>query len=117
MEIYNRTDFINYHEISELTSSFKNYAIKLVQKMKYTFLPLLIGIFNIKFLGKNKIIILYRNPLYFSISADSRFSHCSNFPIENAEKPKKSKNSIIDIKETEKDNIKVNDADYEEILT
>ena len=117
MEIYNKADFINSHEISELTSSFKNYALKLVQNMKYTFLPLLIGIFNIKFLGKNKIIFLYRNPLYFSTSPNSRFSKCTTFNIENADRPKKSKNSIIDIKETEKDNIKLNDADIEEIIT
>ena len=114
MEIYNRTDFINSQEINELTSSFKTYALKLVKKMKYTFLPLLIGIFNIKFLGKNKVIVLYRNPLYLSINYDPRSTY---FNIENGERPKKSKNSIIDIKEIEKDNIKVSDADYDEIKT
>ena len=118
MEIYNRTDFINSDEISNLTSSFKTYVLKLVKHTKYTFLPLLIGIFNIKFLGKNKIIVLYRNPLYFSTSVNSLFNKFSNFDIEKVDRPKKSKSNsnIIDVKEVEKD-IKVNDVDYEEIKT
>ena len=118
MEIYNKTDFINYKEISELTQLFKNHVLNNVKEMKSTFLPLLIGIYNIKFLGNDKIIIIYRNPLYFTNF--SRFNNWINFYItEAAEKTKKpivTKNDIIDIDEIEiKDNIKLNDSDYEEI--
>ena len=118
MEIYNKSDFIHYNQIMELTSSFKQYLLKKIKTMECTFLPLLIGIYNIKFLGKNKIVVLYRNPLYFS-----NFAHLNKwihfFITEGAEKSKKScvtKNDIIDINEIEiKDNLKLNYNDYEEI--
>ena len=66
MEIYNKSDFINDNQIAFFTSIFKNYVLKTLKNKRSTFLPLLIGIFNIKFLGQNKIVILYRNPLYFT---------------------------------------------------
>ena len=118
IEIYNKSDFIKFNEISELTHSFKDYTLNNVKEIKCTFLPLLIGIFNIKFLGKDKIVIIYRNPLYFSNF--SRFNNWIHFYIsEAAEKSKKpivTKNDIIDIDEIEiKDNIKLSESDYEEI--
>ena len=118
MEIYNKSDFINFDQIIELTSSFKKYLIKKLKSMECTFLPLLLGIYNVKFFGKNKIVVLYRNPLYFA-----NFAHFSKwihlYITEGVEKNKNSffiKNDIIDIKEIEiKDNLKLNYNDYEEI--
>ncbi len=118
IEVYNKSDFINYKQITKLTSSFKNYALKQVKNMKNTFLPLLLGIYNIKFFGLNKIVIMYKNPLYFTNY--SSFNNWINFYItETQEKTKKSlmtKDNIIDLNEIEiKDNVKINDNDYEEI--
>ena len=117
MEIYNKSDFINDNQIIELTSSFKKYLLKKKKAMECTFLPLLIGIYNIKFLGKNKIVVLYRNPLYFT-----NFMHFNKwvhfFITEGAEKikPFVTKNDIININEIEiKDNLKLNYNDFEEI--
>ena len=118
MEIYNKSDFIDYEQISKLTSSFKNYSLKIVKQMKNTFLPLLLGIYNIKFFDQNKIVIVYKNPLYFTNFVF--FNNWINFYItEEEEKTKKSivtKDNVIDINEIEiKDNLKMNDVDYEEI--
>ena len=57
IEIYNKSDFINYKQITKLTSTFNNYTLKQAKIMKNTFLPLLLGIYNIKFFGLNKIVI------------------------------------------------------------
>jgi hypothetical protein len=118
IEIYNKSEFISYKQISKLTSSFKNYTLKQVKNMKNTFLPLLLGIFNIKFFGSNKIVIIYKNPLYFTNYAS--FNNWINFYItEVEEKTKKSvvtKDNILDLNEIEiKDNLRINENDYEEI--
>jgi hypothetical protein len=86
--------------------------------MKNIFLPLLLGIFNIKFFGSNKIVIIYKNPLYFTNYAS--FNNWINFYItEVEEKTKKSvvtKDNILDLNEIEiKDNLRINENDYEEI--
>lgn len=120
MEIYNESDFIDLKQIIELTSSFKQFVIKNIKKkMNCTFLSLLIGIYNVKFLGKNKIIVLYRNPLYFTIFPP-RLNYEINYKItDTVDKIKKNyvvKNEIIDINEIEiKDSIKLSYNDYEEI--
>jgi hypothetical protein len=118
IEIYNKSDLINYKQITKLTSTFNNYALKQAKNMKNTFLPLLLGIYNIKFFGLNKIVIMYNNPLYFSNYYS--FNNWINFFITEAqEKTKKSlmtKDNIIDLNEIKiKDNIRMNENDYEEI--
>ena len=40
--------------------------IETIKNINYTFILLILGVFNIEICGENKIIILYRNPLYFS---------------------------------------------------
>ena len=65
IEIYNKSEFMSIFEIPKFIISFKNYAIKTVKNMRCTFLPLIMGIFNIRFMGQNKIVIVYRNPLNF----------------------------------------------------
>ena len=121
LEIYNKSDFVDNKQILELNESFKSYIIEQIKKAKPTFLPLLLGIYNIKFLGKNKIIVLYRNPLYFGSSYG--FNNWINFYItENIERNKKSndiKNEVIDLdglNEIEiKGNLKLNPEQYEDI--
>ena len=117
MEIYNKSDFIDCKQITKLTSSFKEYILEKIKKKKCTFLPLLIGIYNIKFCGKNKIVVLYKNPLYF-FTNNSPFNKWIHYFIGKSLKIKKSfntKNDIIDINEIEEDNIKLGDNEYDEI--
>lgn len=121
LEIYNKSDFVDNKQILELNESFKSYIINQIKKAKPTFLPLLLGIYNIKFLGKNKIIVLYKNPLY--LGNYYGFNNWINFYItENIERNKKSndiKNEVIDldgINEIEiKGNLKLNPEQYEDI--
>ena len=65
IEIYNKSEFMSINNIPKFVISFKNHAIKAVKNMRCTFLPLIMGIFNIRFMGQNKIVIVYRNPLNF----------------------------------------------------
>ena len=65
IEIYNKSEFMSINNILKFIISFKNHAIKAVKNMRCTFLPLIMGIFNIRFMGQNKIVIVYRNPLNF----------------------------------------------------
>jgi hypothetical protein len=65
IEIYNKSEFMSINNIPKFIISFKNHAIKAVKNMRCTFLPLIIGFFNIRFMGQNKIVIVYRNPLNF----------------------------------------------------
>jgi len=65
IEIYNKSEFMSINNIAKFIISFKNHAIKAVKNMRCTFLPLIMGIFNIRFMGQNKIVIVYRNPLNF----------------------------------------------------
>ena len=121
LEIYNKSDFMDNKQILELNTSFKSYIIDKIKETKCSFLPLLLGIYNIKFLGKNKIVVIYRNPLYFGNSYG--FSNWIHFYItENIERNKKSneiKNEVIDlsvINEIEvKGNLKLNPEQYDEI--
>jgi hypothetical protein len=68
--------------------------------------------------GENKIVILYRNPLFFT-----NFNHYNQlinfFITEGPERLKASifQNEVIDINEIEiKNSLKMNEADYEEII-
>jgi hypothetical protein len=98
-------------------SEYNKYLIKTAKNMNYSFLPLILGIFNIKIYDTNKIIVLYRNPLYFTNF--NHFNHWINFYItEEPEKVKVSSlfNEVININEIEiKNSLKLNEADYDEI--
>ena len=74
--------------------------------------------FNIEIGDESKVVILYRNPLFFTNF--NRFNHWINFYItEGPEKIKASiiQNEVLDINEIEiKNSLKMNEADYEEII-
>jgi hypothetical protein len=117
LEIYDLEDFISSFDLSNFSLSYGTYITDIIKNINFTFLPLIIGIFNIEIYEENKIVVLYRNPLYFTNF--NHYNHWINFFItEGPEKIKASifQNEIIDINEIEiKNSLKMNEADYEEI--
>ena len=118
MEIYEPEEFISFDELQKFTLSYGTYLLDIIKNINFTFIPLILGVFNIEICGENKVIILYRNPLFFSNY--NHFNHWINFYItEGPEKLKVSilQNDIIDLNEIEiKNSLKMNEADYEEII-
>ena len=118
MEVYEPEEFISFDELQKFTLSYGTYLMEAIKNINFTFIPLILGVFNIEICGENKVIILYRHPLYFSNF--NRFNHWLNFYItEGPEKIKVSifENELIDLNEIEiKNSLKMNEADYEEIL-
>ena len=118
MEVYEPEEFISFDDLKKFTLSYGTYLIETIKNINYTFIPLILGVFNIEICGENKVVILYRNPLYFSNF--NHFNHWINFYItEGPEKIKVSifQNELIDLNEIEiKNSLKMNEADYEEIL-
>lgn len=116
-EMYDKKDFINYNELKDIILSYKKYLFSVVKNMNYSFLPLIIGIFELEIYDSKKVIILYRNPLYFTNF--SKFNHWINFYLtEDPEKIKVSSmyNDIININEIEiKNSLQLNSLDYDEI--
>ena len=116
-EIYDKNDFVKFDQLKKLIGEYNKYLLSVVEKMSSTFLPLIIGIFNIEIYDSEKIIVLYRNPLYFSNS--NHFNHWINFYItEEPEKMKVSSlfNEVININEIEiRNSLQLNEADYDEI--
>jgi hypothetical protein len=86
IEIYNKSDFINYKQITKLTSTFNNYALKQEKNMK-------------------NIILLIIGLIFFITEAQ-----------EKTKKSLMTKDNIIDLNEIKiKNNIRMNENDYEEI--
>ena len=116
-ELYENDDFIKFDHLKKLIHEYNKYLLSVIENMSSTFLPLIIGIFNIKIYDSNKIILLYRNPLYFSNF--NHFNHWINFYItEEPEKMKVSSlfNEVININEIEiRNSLQLNEADYDEI--
>ena len=116
-EMYDKKDFIDQNELKDIITSYKKYLLSVVKNMDYSFLPLIIGIFELEIYDSKKIIILYRNPLYFTNF--SKFNHWINFYLtEEPEKIKVSSmyNDIININEIEiKNSLQLNSLDYDEI--
>jgi hypothetical protein len=116
-EIYEKSDFIKFEDLKYIIIEYNNYLLSAVKNMSYSFLPLILGVFNLNIYDSNLIIILYRNPLYFT--GFNKFNHWINFYI--TEKPEKIKvssmfNDIININEIEIENsLELSDSDYEEI--
>ena len=85
--------------------------------MSYTFLPLILGIFKLRIFDSEKIIILYRNPLYFSNLG--HFNRWVNFYLtEEREKIKVSSifNDIINLNVIEINNsIQLFESDFNEV--
>ena len=115
-EIYNTKDF-SVDKLKTFVSKYKEYLLEVVKNMDFTFLPIIVGIYNITILGNDKLIILYRHPL--SSTQYSHFNQWINFVV--TEEPEKIKvstegNSIIDVNEIEiKNNIKLPIDQYQEL--
>ena len=94
-----------------------DYIILTVKTMSYTFLPLILGIFKLRIFDSEKIIILYRNPLYFSNLG--HFNRWVNFYLtEEREKIKVSSifNDIINLNVIEINNsIQLFESDFNEV--
>ena len=118
MEVYEPEEFISFNDLNKFTLSYGTYLTDIIKNINYTFIPLILGVFSVEICGENKVIILYRNPLFFNNFYS--FNHWINFYItEGPEKLKVSllQNEIIDINEIEiKNSLKMNEADYEEII-
>ena len=118
MEIYDREEFISFNEFSNFVLSYGNFILDTIKNINVTYMPLIIGVFNIEICDESKVVILYRNPLYFTNF--NHFNHWINFYItEGPEKIKASifQNEVLDINEIEiKNCLKMNESDYEEII-
>jgi len=116
-EMYDKKDFIDQNELKDIILPYKKYLLSVLKNMDYSFLPLIIGIFELEIYDSKKVIILYRNPLYFTNF--TRFNHWINFYLtEEPEKIKVSSmyNDIININEIEiKNSLQLNSLDYDEI--
>ena len=113
-EIYDNNTFLTYSQIKTFIDNYKQYFLDKISNFSYTFLPLIIGIFNITYLSYNKIVILYRNPLAFTPNAFYHYWLKFIFYGET-EKMEKSTNTndVIDINEKEVlNNIKLNKEEY-----
>ena len=64
-EIYDE-QFFNSKQLKSFIVEYKAYLMDKIENFSFSFLPLIIGIFNIRYLSYNKIIVLYRNPITFS---------------------------------------------------
>ena len=116
-EIFEVDEFINYQKLKDIILEYNKYLLSIIKKMSYSFLPLIIGIFNIEIFNNRIIIILYRNPLYFT--KFNNFNQWLNFYLnEKKEKMKVSSlfNDIIEINEIDiKNNLQLNEMDFDEI--
>ena len=112
-EIYDNTS-IQYSQLKNFILNYKTYLIDKISNFNYSFLPLILGIFNIKYVNYNKIIILYRNPLAFTPFIN--FNYWINFTFNDGNEIKNistTNTDILDINEIEvKNNIILNDDDY-----
>ena len=116
-EIYDINN-ISIAHIKEIIDKYQIYLIEKFSKFKPTFLPLIIGLFNINYkISKkkefNKIILLYRNPLCFTKFIN--YYYWIKFEmIDEYEKIEKSKtDDIIELNEIIKKDLFINVDDYE----
>ena len=72
IEIYDEQCFTNA-QLKTFIYEYKNYLLNKITNFSYTFLPLIIGIFNIKYLSYNKFVVVSRNPITFSYNIDFNF--------------------------------------------
>jgi hypothetical protein len=116
-EIY-EPDVIKVCNMKDFIINYNSYIKERSSKWKQTFLPLIIGVYNIKYLDYNKIIILYRHPLAFSPFL--LFKYWINVCLQDlGEKVAISTScaEIIDVKEIEiKDNIYLHRDDHKEVF-
>ena len=119
MEVYDHREFISSNNLTNFCLSYGNYLLENMKNFNFTFIPLILGVFNIEICGQSKVVILYRNPLYFSNF--THFNHWINFYItEGPEELKVSvlQKDVIDINQIEiKNSLKMNEADYDQIVS
>ena len=101
LEIYDE-QFFNSKQLKSFIVNYKNYLMDKIEKFSYSFLPLIIGIFNIRYLSYNKIIVLYRNPITFSYSIN--FQSWAKLIMNDT-------NKIIETSNNEGDIIKLNEME------
>ena len=117
LEVYEKKNFVNSDSLKLFVEEYKKYLSEAVKNLDYTFLPLIMNIFSIQISNLTKIVILYRNPLHFTLN-----NHLNNwityFINEATEKLKASimSEEVIDLNEIEvKDSLKINAVDYNEV--
>ena len=117
IEVYEKKEFINSEQLKKFIYKYKKYLSDTVKNMGFTFMPLVLGIFNIQIEGLSKIVIVYRNPLYFTLY--SHFNNWITFYInESTEKLKASLilDDVIDLNEIEvKNSLTISEADFDEV--
>ena len=116
-EIYD-DKFLSYEQLQSFMNNYEKYFMEKISNFSYTFLPLIIGIFNINYLSYNKTIILYRHPLAFTPNVSFHywlnFLFCSDF---DKMETSTNTNDIVDINEIEViNNIKLNNEEYLDTL-
>ena len=117
-EIYDK-NFMHKDELINFIKEYKKYLIEKISNFSYSFLPLIIGIFNIKYLSYNKIIILYRNPLSFSNNINYHFWSNICFTIDKLKQIETStkNNEVVDINEIEiNNNIILEENEYKDTV-
>ena len=115
-EIYDK-NFMHYDELKYFITEYKKYLIERISNFSYSFLPLIIGIFNVKYLSYNKIIILYRNPLSFSYNINFHFWLNICFAVDKLKQVETSTNNneILDLNEIEiNNNIILEENEYKD---
>ena len=107
---------IKISNIKKFFDSYNSYLMNIIEKKEITFLPLIIGIFHIKFFDNAIIIFLYRNPLFFS--QFYKFKHWLNFLINDTEEKifDSVNQGLLNIKEIEiTNNFYLNQLDFNQL--
>lgn len=114
-EIYDKK-VLPFKKIKDFVINYKSYLMDKLTNFSFTFLPLIIGIFNVRYLYYNKIIIFYRNPLSFAplVSFNCWINFCFSDNLEKITTSTKD-NEVADINEIEvKNNILLEEEEYNE---
>lgn len=118
-EIYDR-ESIKFERLSSFIKNYKDYILEKIANFSYSFLPLILGVFNISYLNYDKIVIVYRNPLSFSTSVQFNcwINFCFSDDLEKITSSTKG-NEIVDGRQIEeievKNNLKIIEDEYSEI--
>ena len=116
-EIYDK-NFLSYNQLKSFMNNYKKYFLEKISNFSYTFLPLIVGIFNISYLSYDKVIILYRNPLAFTPNISFHY-WLKFFFSQEFDKMETSTNSndVVDINEIEViNNIKLSNEEYSDTI-
>jgi hypothetical protein len=113
IEIYDEQLFTN-NQLNTFILDYKNYLQDKITNFSYTFLPLIIGIFNIKYLSYNKIIVVSRNAITFSYNIN--FNYWLKFVFTGTDKKietSTNKEDLINLDEIEvSNNISLENNEY-----